>query len=125
MTNLLDTFNKEQMAKLKNDNIDNFRSGDTVSVDFEVYDNGVYIRNQTFEGVCIAKRNRGLHSSFTLRKISFNEGVERSFEFYSPYLKSARVKRYGIVRRAKLYYLRKLKGKAARIPERKITINKK
>lgn len=119
MINLLELFNKEQMKKLKNDNIQDFRPGDTVEVEFDVYENKAFVRTQTFEGVCIAKRGGGLHSSFLVRKISGSIGVERGFFFYSPCLKKVTVKRRGVVRRAKLYYLRNLKGKAARIKEKR------
>ncbi len=100
----------------------NFSPGDTVVVQVKVVE-GTRERLQAFEGVVIAKRNRGANSSFTVRKISHGEGVERVFPSYSPMVADVLVKRKGAVRRAKLYYMRDLKGKAARIKE-KITSNK-
>ena len=97
--------------------IPEFSSGDTVVVNVSVVE-GDRKRVQAYEGVVIAKRNRGLNSSFTVRKISSGEGVERTFQTYSPLIASVEVKRKGDVSRAKLYYLRKLSGKAARIKER-------
>jgi large subunit ribosomal protein L19 len=94
-----------------------FGPGDTVVVQVKVVE-GTRERLQAFEGVVIAKRNRGLNSSFTVRKISHGEGVERVFQTYSPAISSIAVKRRGDVRRAKLYYLRELTGKAARIKEK-------
>jgi large subunit ribosomal protein L19 len=94
-----------------------FGPGDTVVVQVKVKE-GNRERLQAFEGVCIAKRNRGLHSAFTLRKISYGEGVERVFQSYSPLIDSISVKRRGDVRRAKLYYMRGRTGKAARIKEK-------
>jgi len=94
-----------------------FQPGDTIIVDVEVTE-GVRTRTQAFEGVVIAKRTRGLHSSFTVRKISHGEGVERVFQAHSPAIKGIVVKRKGQVRKAKLYYLRGLTGKAARIKEK-------
>lgn len=98
-------------------NIPDFRAGDTVIVQVEVKE-GNRTRVQAFEGVVIAKRNRGLNSSFTVRKISHGEGVERVFQTHSPVVKGIEVKRRGHVRKAKLYYLRGLTGKGARIRER-------
>lgn len=98
-------------------NIPDFRAGDDVDVKVWVVE-GNKRRLQSFEGVVIAKRNRGLNSAFTVRKISNNEGVERVFQTHSPIIESIGVKRRGDVRRAKLYYLRNLTGKAARIKER-------
>ncbi len=97
--------------------IPDFSPGDTVEVQIRVRD-GNRERTQPFSGVVIAKRNRGLHSSFVVRKISHGVGVERSFQSYSPLIAGIKLKRRGAVRRAKLYYLRGLSGKAARIPER-------
>jgi large subunit ribosomal protein L19 len=94
-----------------------FNPGDTVIVQVKVKE-GTRERLQAFEGVVIAKRNRGLNSAFTVRKISHNTGVERVFQTYSPVVDSITVKRRGDVRRAKLYYLRELSGKAARIKEK-------
>ena len=98
--------------------IPEFRPGDTVRVGVRVVE-GERTRVQNFEGVCIARANRGLGSSFTVRKISFGEGVERVFPLYSPNIESIEVVRRGAVRRAKLYYLRGRTGKAARIAERR------
>lgn len=100
-----------------------FNSGDTVVVQFKVKE-GDRERLQAFEGLVIAKRNRGYNSSFTVRKISHGEGVERVFQVYSPLVDSVEIKRCGKVRRAKLYYMRNLRGKAARIQE-KISTKKK
>ena len=94
-----------------------FAPGDTVIVNVNVVE-GERKRVQAYEGVVIAKRNRGLNSSFTVRKISSGEGVERTFQTYSPLIASVEIKRKGAVRRAKLYYLRGLEGKAARIKEK-------
>jgi large subunit ribosomal protein L19 len=95
-----------------------FRPGDTVRVNVRVIE-GTRERVQAFEGVCIAKKNRGINSSFTVRKISYGEGVERVFPLYSPRIDSIDVVRRGKVRRAKLYYLRERRGKSARIAERR------
>jgi large subunit ribosomal protein L19 len=100
--------------------IPEFRPGDTLRVGVKVVE-GERTRIQNFEGVCIARANRGLGSSFTVRKISFGEGVERVFPLYSPNIESIAVVRRGAVRRAKLYYLRGRTGKAARIAERRDT----
>jgi len=114
MTNIIDELNAEQMEGKA---IPTFNPGDTVVVQVKVIE-GTRERLQAFEGVVIAKRNRGLNSSFTVRKISHNVGVERVFQTYSPMVSSITVKRRGAVRRAKLYYLRNLAGKAARIKEK-------
>ncbi|WP_311201831.1 50S ribosomal protein L19 [Tsuneonella litorea] len=98
--------------------IPDFRAGDTVRVGVRVVE-GTRTRTQNFEGVCIARSNRGMGSNFTVRKISFGEGVERVFPLYSPNIESITVVRRGIVRRAKLYYLRGRTGKRARIAERR------
>ena len=103
-------------AQLRDD-LPEFRPGDTVAVRVRVRE-GVRERLQVFEGVVIAKRNRGLNSSFTVRKVSHGVGVERSFQTHSPIIASIAVTRRGDVRRAKLYYLRKLSGRAARIKEK-------
>jgi large subunit ribosomal protein L19 len=100
-------------------NIPEFRAGDSVAVKVKVKE-GDRERLQTFEGVVIAKRNRGLHSAFTVRKISYNEGVERVFQTHSPLIDSIKVVRRGDVRKAKLYHLRALSGRAARIKEKLI-----
>lgn len=105
-----------EAAQIKSD-IPEFNPGDTVVVQVKVIE-GTRERLQAFEGIVIAKRNRGLNSAFTVRKISSGEGVERVFQTHSPMIAEIQVKRRGDVRRAKLYYLRDLKGKAARIKEK-------
>ena len=116
--NLIQTIEKEQMAKLsaKRDTPD-FGPGDTVLVNVKVVE-GERTRVQAYEGVCIGRSGAGLHENFTVRKISYGEGVERVFPLYSPMIDSIKVVRRGKVRRAKLYYLRDRRGKAARILER-------
>ena len=101
--------------------IPEFRPGDTLRVGVRVVE-GERTRVQNFEGVCIARSNRGINSNFTVRKLSFGEGVERVFPLYSPNVDSIEVVRRGVVRRAKLYYLRGRTGKRARIAERKQTV---
>ena len=113
MSNIIDQLEKEQMKT----DIPDFNPGDTVVVQVKVKE-GTRERLQAFEGVCIAKRNRGLNSAFTVRKISHGEGVERVFQTHSPLVDSVTVKRRGAVRRAKLYYLRALRGRSARIKEK-------
>ena len=113
---LIRKLEQEEIARLKR-NIPDFAPGDTVVVKVQVVE-GDKKREQAYEGVVIAKRNRGLNSSFIVRKISSGEGVERTFQTYSPSVASIEVKRKGDVRRAKLYYLRGLTGKAARIKEK-------
>ncbi|MGB5334602.1 MAG: 50S ribosomal protein L19 [Woeseiaceae bacterium] len=113
MSKIIEAIENEQMGK----EIPDFAPGDTVVVQVKVKE-GARERLQAFEGVVIAKRNRGLNSSFTVRKISHGEGVERVFQTYSPVVDSVEVKRRGDVRRAKLYYLRGRTGKAARIKEK-------
>lgn len=120
MSHIVDQINAEQMQGKV---IPEFRSGDTVVVQVKVTE-GSRERLQAFEGVVIAKRNRGLNSAFTVRKISHNVGVERVFQTYSPIVDSITVKRRGHVRRAKLYYLRQLSGRAARIKEKLMSRNK-
>ena len=116
--NIIDEINQEQVEKLTADkDVPDFASGDTIKVNVRVVE-GSRERIQAFEGVCIARKNDGLNSSFTLRKISYGEGVERVFPLYSPRLDSIEVVRRGKVRRAKLYYLRGRRGKSARIAER-------
>ena len=116
--NIIEQFEKDQIKSLvKGKKIPQFHPGDTVRVNVKVRE-GTRERVQGFEGVCIAKKNRGLSSSFTVRKISFGEGVERVFPIFSPTIDSISVVRTGQVRRAKLYYLRDLTGKKARIVER-------
>ncbi len=113
MSKIIEAIENEQMGK----ELPEFAPGDTVVVQVKVKE-GDRERLQAFEGIVIAKRNRGLNSSFTVRKISHGEGVERVFQTYSPVVNSVAVKRRGDVRRAKLYYLRGLTGKAARIKEK-------
>ena len=116
--NLLQVLEQEELARVTaGKTIPDFRAGDTVVVSVNVVE-GSRKRVQAFEGVVIARRNRGINSSFIVRKISSGEGVERSFQTYSPTIASIVVKRHGDVRRAKLYYLRERSGKAARIKER-------
>jgi large subunit ribosomal protein L19 len=103
-------------------NVPEFRPGDTLRVGVRVVE-GERTRVQNFEGVCIARSNRGINSNFTVRKLSFGEGVERVFPLYSPNVDSIEVVRRGVVRRAKLYYLRGRTGKRARIAERKQTVS--
>ncbi|QJC27136.1 50S ribosomal protein L19 [Anaplasma platys] len=121
MSGLLEKFNTKQIAQLQEKSareMPSFLPGDTIKVGVNVFD-GASWRLQHFEGVCIKKRNRGLHSSFTLRKVSQNESIQLQVFLHSPNLKSLEVVRTGRVRRAKLYYLLPLFGKAARIKERK------
>ena len=113
MSKIIDAIENEQMEK----DIPEFAPGDTVIVQVKVKE-GDRERLQAFEGVVIGKRNRGLNSSFTVRKVSHGEGVERVFQTHSPLVDSIKVKRRGDVRRAKLYYLRGRTGKAARIKEK-------
>lgn len=114
--NLIQQLEKEEIERLGKQ-IPDFAPGDTVVVNVNVVE-GNRKRAQAYEGVVIAKRNRGLNSSFIVRKISSGEGVERTFQTYSPLIASIEVKRRGDVRRAKLYYLRNLSGKKARIKEK-------
>jgi large subunit ribosomal protein L19 len=114
--NLIATLEQEEITRL-NRTIPAFAPGDTVIVNVNVVE-GTRKRVQAYEGVVIAKRNRGLNSSFIVRKISNGEGVERTFQTYSPLIASVEVKRRGDVRRAKLYYLRQRSGKSARIKEK-------
>nr|WP_214647803.1 50S ribosomal protein L19 [Novosphingobium aerophilum] len=111
----------EEIAKA-NKVIPEFRAGDTLRVGVKVIE-GDRTRVQAYEGVCIARSNRGFNSNFTVRKMSFGEGVERVFPLYSPNIESITVVRRGVVRRAKLYYLRGRTGKRARIAERRDTRN--
>jgi large subunit ribosomal protein L19 len=113
MSNIIKQLEAEQTSR----EIPDFRPGDTVVVQVKVKE-GTRERLQAFEGVVIAKKNRGINSSFTVRKISHGEGVERVFQTYSQVIDTIQVKRRGDVRRAKLYYLRDLRGKAARIKEK-------
>ncbi len=117
--NSLQKLEQEYTAKLaEGKKIPDFAAGDTICVNVKIVE-GENERIQAFEGVCIARKNAGLNSSFTVRKISHGEGVERIFPLYSPRVDSIEVVRHGNVRRAKLYYLRGLTGKAARIKEKK------
>ncbi|MGY8814192.1 MAG: 50S ribosomal protein L19 [Gammaproteobacteria bacterium] len=113
MSNIIEQLETEQLIE----NIPDFSPGDTIVVQVKVKE-GQRERLQAFEGVVIAKKNRGLNSSFTVRKISYGEGVERCFQTHSPIIAEIKVKRRGDIRRAKLYYMRDLSGKAARIKEK-------
>src|SRR6202022_3321268 len=117
--NVIQELEKEQVAKLTaNKEIPDFAPGDTLIVNVKVVE-GERSRVQAYEGVCIARSGGGINESFTVRKISYGEGVERVFPLYSPLVDSIKVVRRGKVRRAKLYYLRGLRGKSARIVEKK------
>ena len=119
--NLIQTLEQEAIAELATKKkISEFRAGDTLKVGVKVIE-GDRTRVQNYEGVCIARSNKGMGSNFTVRKISFGEGVERVFPLYSPNVESIEVVRRGAVRRAKLYYLRGRTGKKARIAERRDT----
>ena len=115
--NIIQQLEQEQVARLAKD-VPDFAPGDTVIVNVKVVE-GDRTRVQAYEGVCIARNGGGLNESFTVRKISYGEGVERVFPIYSPLIDSIKVVRTGKVRRAKLYYLRDRRGKSARIAERK------
>ncbi|HJD59154.1 MAG TPA: 50S ribosomal protein L19 [Rickettsia endosymbiont of Omalisus fontisbellaquei] len=132
--NIIDSFEQENISKLTaNKKIPDFEAGDTVKVTVKIIDRSIEKdgkeklteRFQAYEGVVIAKRNRGITSSFLVRKISHGEGVERRFMIYSPIVHSIDVVKYGVVRRAKLYYLRERSGKSARIKERYVHVSKK
>ena len=115
--NIIENIEKEQMSKLlEGKNLPNFKPGDTLKVHTKVKE-GDRERIQVYEGVCIARKNDGINSSFTVRKISFGEGVERVFPLYSPNVAKIEVSRIGKVRRAKLYFLRALRGRSARIAD--------
>ena len=115
--NIIESIEKEQMEKLtEGKNVPSFKPGDTLRVHTKVKE-GDRERIQIYEGVCIARKNDGLNSSFTVRKISFGEGVERVFPLYSPNVAKIEVSRIGKVRRAKLYFLRALRGRSARIAD--------
>ncbi len=119
--NLLQQFDAEQLARLAQARaVPEFSAGDTVRVMVKVVE-GERTRTQAYEGVVIARSNKGLHSNFTVRKLSYGEGVERVFPLYSPNVAEIAVLRRGKVRRAKLYYLRGRTGKSARIAERTVT----
>ncbi len=117
--NIIEKLNKKEEARLlaNGKTIPDFSAGDTLVVQVKIKE-GTRERLQAFEGVCIAINGSGLNESFTMRKISYNEGVERVFPIYSPLVESIEIKRKGKVRRAKLYYLRERRGKSARIAER-------
>jgi len=118
--NVIETLEKEEADRLlKTRKIPEFQPGDTVRVNVKIKE-GERERVQAYEGVCIARGGQGINESFTVRKISFGEGVERVFPVLSPMIESIEVKRRGVVRRAKLYYLRDRRGKSARIAERQM-----
>ena len=122
--NIIEKIEKEQLEKLSSGKqIPDFNPGDTIKVDVKVVE-GTRERIQAFEGICIARGGKGINESFTVRKISYGEGVERVFPLFSPKISSISLVRKGKVRRAKLYYLRDRRGKAARIVE-KIEVKKK
>ena len=121
MANIIAELEREESQRLLDKRaIPEFRPGDTLRVNVRIKE-GERERVQAYEGVCIARAGAGVHESFTVRKISFGEGVERIFPLLSPMIESIEVKRRGVVRRAKLYYLRDRRGKAARIAERQMT----
>ena len=123
--NIIKDIESEQISEiLKKREVPEFKAGDTLKVNVFVTE-GNKERIQAFEGVCIARSNRGFNSTFTIRKISHGEGVERVFPLYSPMLESINLVRRGKVRRSKLYYLRQRSGKSARIAEKKVIIKKK
>lgn len=124
MTNLVQKFEEKQIEELLGDKkIPEFQAGDTVRVKVRIVE-GRTERVQAFEGLCIARKNKGINSAFTVRKISHGEGVERVFPLYSPRIEAIEVVRRGVVRRAKLYYMRELTGKAARIKEKREFVSK-
>lgn len=119
MTNLVQKFEEKQIAEILGDRkIPDFKAGDTLRVSVRIVE-GKAERVQAYEGLCIARKNGGINSSFTVRKMSHGEGVERVFPLYSPRVEDIEVVRRGVVRRAKLYYMRDLTGKAARIKEKR------
>ena len=121
MANIIADLEREEAQRLAGKRaVPEFRPGDTLRVNVGIKE-GERERVQAYEGVCIARSGTGVHESFTVRKISFGEGVERIFPLLSPMIESIEVKRRGVVRRAKLYYLRDRRGKAARIAERQMT----
>jgi len=123
--NLIETLEKEEADRLiAKRAIPDFQPGDTVRVNVKIKE-GERERVQAYEGVCIARQGGGINESFTVRKISFGEGVERVFPIHSPNIESIEVKRRGVVRRAKLYYLRDRRGKSARIAERQMSAGTK
>ena len=122
--NVIEQLRKEEAERLlANRKVPEFRPGDTVRVNVRIKE-GERERVQAYEGVCIARGGQGVDESFTVRKISFGEGVQRVFPILSPNIESIEVKRRGVVRRAKLYYLRDRRGKSARIAERQMTATK-
>ncbi len=121
--NVIEQLEKEEAQRLSARKVPEFRPGDTVRVNVKIKE-GERERVQAYEGVCIARSGAGLHENFTVRKISFGEGVERVFPIMSPMIESIEVKRRGAVRRAKLYYLRDRRGKSARIAERAMQATK-
>jgi large subunit ribosomal protein L19 len=122
--NIIQQLEKEELDRLAaNRTIPDFQAGDTLRVNVKIKE-GDRERVQAYEGVCIGRQGGGVNESFTVRKISFGEGVERVFPLYSPNIDSIEVKRRGVVRRAKLYYLRDRRGKSARIAERQMTTTK-
>lgn len=125
MANLLKKYEEAQISRLsEGKTLPDFRAGDVVCVRVKITDSeGKAERIQAFEGLCIAIKNRGLASSFTVRKISHGEGVERVFPLYSPRVEGVDIVRRGVIRRAKLYYMRALTGKAARIKEKRETVS--
>jgi large subunit ribosomal protein L19 len=123
--NVIQQLEKEEADRLlANRTIPDFQPGDTVRVNVKIKE-GERERVQAYEGVCIARQGGGINESFTVRKISFGEGVERVFPLHSPMIDSIEVKRRGVVRRAKLYYLRDRRGKSARIAERQMSASTK
>jgi large subunit ribosomal protein L19 len=118
--NVIEQLEKEEAQRLSARKVPEFRPGDTLRVNVKIKE-GERERVQAYEGVCIARSGTGVHENFTVRKISFGEGVERVFPLLSPMIDSIEVKRRGVVRRAKLYYLRDRRGKSARIAERAMT----
>ncbi len=122
--NMIEELEREQIAKLSEKSVDDFGPGDTIQVNVKVTE-GSRERIQAFEGVCIARSGGSLNQNVTVRKISYGEGVERVFPIYSPLVESIKLVRRGRVRRAKLYYLRGLTGKAARIAEKRQKLSDK
>ncbi|THD77519.1 MAG: 50S ribosomal protein L19 [Phenylobacterium sp.] len=118
--NVIEQLEQEEAKRLTARKVPDFSPGDTVRVNVRIKE-GERERIQAYEGVCIARAGHGIHENFTVRKISFGEGVERLFPLLSPMIESIEVKRRGVVRRAKLYYLRDRRGKSARIAERAMT----
>ena len=121
--NLIEQFEKEQVERFSEKQIPELGPGDTVQINVKVVE-GTRERIQTYEGVCLARSGGGINENVTVRKISYGEGVERVFPIYSPLVDSIKLVRRGRVRRAKLYYLRGLTGKAARIVERRVKTDK-